>query len=238
MRKLLRHAAVLCMNWGFGDLRFWRKDAGMEVAKRFNDILQKYEDFETLINSLKAMGDVYIFGGFVRDAILGKDWKDIDIVLVNSKPQSLIDYAESDEVSEMAGSNKFSGFKFDLTDAKNCNLIEVDVWRIEETYAFAAKYVAYTKLEDLLDTTFFNVDAILYDVKNDKLIHKDGYMKDIENKYLDINLRPNVDNHKMIDKIYAYRDGGWNLSPNIIDFERAQKKLNELTVTKFQAVPF
>jgi len=51
--------------------------------------------------------------------------------------------------------------------------------------------VTVSSLRDLVDATFFDWDAVLYDVATRKVIAQKGYFERIQRRVIDINLAPN-----------------------------------------------
>jgi hypothetical protein len=85
----------------------------------------------------------------------------------------------------LAEINKFGGYGISL------NRWKVDGWPLERTWAAVAGHVAISGLHDLVDVTFFDWDAILYSVANQKLVWGRSYFDRVRERVIDINLEPN-----------------------------------------------
>ncbi len=140
--------------------------------------LQENANVAQLIERLNKAGPVVILGGALRDWIVGKTPRDIDLVLdcPNKSLEFLAQYK--------AEKNKFGGYYFKIDD------VEFDVWNLDSTWAFK-KDSSFTKnLKTLTKTVFFNMDAVLYYLDTDKL-QDDGFGQAMESKTLDIVFEPN-----------------------------------------------
>lgn len=124
---------------------------------------------------------VAVIGGLVRDfAREGRSGFCSDVDLVLDAPK--------DKVSELASSlnavpNRFGGYGYKDGPWK------IDFWALETTWG--KKHVSVDKLEDVIGSTFFDWDAIAYDLWERKLICNDNYLDKIKNREMDINLLPN-----------------------------------------------
>ena len=82
--------------------------------------------------------------------------------------------------------NKFGGYG--LTFDRG---IKVDFWSAEETWANVKGHRNVSKLEDIVETTFFNVDALIYILGENRLVAKEGTREALSKRFLDVNLLPN-----------------------------------------------
>ncbi|MBS0343203.1 MAG: hypothetical protein JSS56_22085 [Proteobacteria bacterium] len=124
---------------------------------------------------------VAVIGGLVRDfAHEGRAGFRSDIDLVIDAPQ-----AQVEEIAQKlrAEPNRFGGFGCKQGPWK------IDFWALETTWA--RRHVQVRELEDLLACTFFDWDAIAYDLKRKRVICDDDYLERIRKGTLDINLLPN-----------------------------------------------
>lgn len=148
--------------------------------------LEKYPPSLKLFCMLEKAGDIYLIGGVLREFkdngnII--DLRDIDIV-IDIKDERQWKSILSEFYTKQ---NRFGGYKL------LCSGLIVDVWRLEETWAYknhiieceAEKYV-----EHLADTVFLNIDAIVYDLKND-LWYDKKYSEAMNSRVLDIVLERN-----------------------------------------------
>lgn len=151
-------------------------------VRRFVDSeLFSNKDVGEFIDALQQQGGVAIFGGLLRDLALwgGEEfYSDIDLVVDNRASVDL------DPVLERwrPTLNAFGGYR--------CSVGRwvFDFWPLESTWAFRKGLVAGQVFRDLLQTTFFNWDAIVYDLSDKRLIVNTEFLRDLSEKRLSINL--------------------------------------------------
>jgi hypothetical protein len=140
--------------------------------------------FNDIITPLSSIGEVVIIGGLVRDlAFYGFEERpisDIDLV-VRGSPSALKRFAGSIG----AIPNKFGGYGLQ-TDA-----FKADFWALSSTWARQAGHVKMRSPSDLIRSTFFDWDAIIYSTKNSEVKAISGYLSRLHSRILDLNLEPN-----------------------------------------------
>lgn len=147
---------------------------------------------------------VAIVGGMVRDiARAGKCAFHSDIDLVIEAPaQSVAAMAARNGARD----NQFGGHSFSADGWK------LDFWAMETTWAAREGHVQVCRLEDITRCTFFDWDAILYDVKERKVICADSYLDGVRRGTMDISLLPNPSHlgnlYRAVRRILA-----WDLEP-------------------------
>lgn len=134
------------------------------IKKDFYDVLSEHPQIEDLINYLEAKSNILLFGGSVRDygenrfSIIPRDFD----MVVADLDENL------EEIILMFGlvpqKNKFDGYKIRV------NNLKIDIWKIQDTWAFKHNEVVYNSKKDLNKTVFLNIDSIFYDLNEDKLI--------------------------------------------------------------------
>ncbi|MCB4802803.1 hypothetical protein PUR23_14400 [Methylorubrum populi] len=129
-------------------------------------------------------GPAVAIGGFLRDLLLAGNRafkSDVDFVV---DPRSMPAF---ERAVERLGAkvNKFGGYGIALDRWK------VDVWPLERTWAAVNGHVPVATLHDLVDVTFFDWDAVLYSVDEQRLIAKSCYFDRVRRRVIDINLEPN-----------------------------------------------
>jgi hypothetical protein len=146
-----------------------------------------------LLNSVTAnLSDTLIFGGMLREFALknGRQFSsDIDLVAMVSHKElydSIVHFNPEQ--------NKFGGFRFSIEK------ILIDIWAFEDTWAFREGFVKGRGIEDLLKTTFFNVDAVAYNLSTGELFYSEDWARGIHSRILDINLLQNPSIEKMARK--------------------------------------
>lgn len=159
------------------------------LKRRIDDFLWKDRSMpvsrlrQLLEGRFSSLGRVAIVGGFVRDfARSGRNAFRSDIDLVIEAPGHKVD-ALALELSAIP--NRFGGYAFHHPHWK------VDFWSLENTWAVVNGHATADCLEDLLKVTFFDCDAILYELGTKRVVADDAYFTRLALNQIDINLRPN-----------------------------------------------
>lgn len=139
-----------------------------------------------------SLSDLAIFGGMIRDLALGNIESfrsDIDLVSMASAEEIYSLIKNYDPVR-----NKFGGYRFFFLGRP------YDIWSLADTWAVREGHVTALHIEDLCKTTFFTVDAALFNVKSEAFYAPDFCRRSIKSKVLDINLIHNPFPKKMARK--------------------------------------
>jgi len=160
-----------------------------KLKRRIDDYLWREDGLpiqrlrEILATKFEPLGPVAIIGGLVRDiARKGKVGfrSDIDLVIDAEPARVAALAAELD-----ATPNRFGGYAAVHPHWK------VDFWSLPNTWASAVGLVRTDTLADLVGTTFFDCDAICYEVQKRKVHALPGYLGRLAGRTIDINLLPN-----------------------------------------------
>ena len=183
----------------------------LKVKRFLTTTSKKAPELSTFLGSLRPLGEVVIFGGLLRNALLyglHSFRSDIDLVVLIS-----------DEDLNRAihrfrpGMNAFGGYRL------RANSYEVDVWALSSTWAFRTGLVAGGTIEDLVRTTFFNWDAIAFSLESERLIHTEHYIDDIRNRYLDIVLAENPNPAGMVKRALRLMQAtSGTISPRLVRY--------------------
>lgn len=125
-------------------------------------------------------GRVAIVGGMVRDfARRGREGFSSDVDLV-------ID-ADPNDVAALAGQlnakpNRFGGFSWVSGSWK------IDFWALHTTWSYREGHAKVSVLEDIIRCTFFDWDAVMYDLSARRVYCDDTYIERLKSGCLDINL--------------------------------------------------
>lgn len=134
-----------------------------------------------------------IFGGMLREFALGNARRflsDIDLVTLAAQR----DIAKVVEHLSPVR-NKFGGFRFVIAKQS------FDIWAFDDTWAFKQGLVKATNVDDLLKTTFFNLDASLLQLSgNNRCLQSDECQWGIENRVLEVNLAENPYPDRMVKR--------------------------------------
>ena len=141
-------------------------------------------------------GDVYLFGGVLRDlALFGKKGfnSDIDLV-VEGNWSHFVSYLDSLH----AHKNKFGGYRLSIAGWP------VDIWSAKETWAIKHGFIQYKGISSLTETTVLNWDAILMNWRTKNFIHREDYFKEINLRFLNINLEDNPNPLGMAVRVFRH----------------------------------
>lgn len=140
-------------------------------------------DFLDFVSAAMPDGDVYLFGGLLRDlALYGRKGfsSDVDVV-VEGGWERLQPYLES----LGARKNKFGGYRLSV------ETWPIDIWHAPETWAVKSKLIKYEGIASLTETTVLNWDAILMNWRTRGFIYRRNYFEELFNRDLDLVLLEN-----------------------------------------------
>ncbi|MBB3696184.1 HD domain-containing protein [Flammeovirga yaeyamensis] len=159
----------------------------------FKDILDQNPIFDVVANSAKSVGfDTYLVGGFVRDLLLKRPSKDIDIVCVGSG------IVLAEEVAKQGGNLPCSTFKSFGTAMVKFDEYEVEfVGARRESYRRESRkpIVEDGTLEDDQNRRDFTINALAISLNQDNygdLVDPFGGVQDLEKKNIITPLEPNI----------------------------------------------
>lgn len=153
--------------------------------------------------------EVFIFGGFLRDFYLSQiynrrfDFDDIDFVLKNNYSKNI----------KCSVKNRFSGHSTIIYNKK------VDFWDIKDTYSIKKNNLP-VDIYTLPETTVYNINSIVFDLKTIKL-HEHIFYKAFECKIIDFNDTSYLYDYPEIQAIRAYKFSkklNFKLSENVKGF--------------------
>lgn len=160
----------------------------MEVSIRSNlkEYLNHHPIADQLFMKLYNIGELYLIGGILREFLETCDFRNVrDIDLVISTKE--VDQFHKICMKYHTKKNSFGGYKI------NCDGITIDVWNIENTWAYKKNIIKCFEedyFKNLPYTVFYNLDSLIYDVKND-IWYDDFYKEAKESNVLDIVLEEN-----------------------------------------------
>lgn len=159
-----------------------------EQASSFYLYLEKMQldpDSWSLLKTISAQTDVYIFSGVIRNFFLGYiEIRDLDIVIRKTDNLHIpIDYIRKTSILR----NSFKGYKLKLAK------LNVDIWYLQNTWGI--KYENSTPTDEaLIRSAFFNFSAITYNFNKKKFIYTEEFCAFLKFNRLDVvyEKNPNV----------------------------------------------
>lgn len=135
-----------------------------------------------LANDFDDIGaKLYKVGGIVRDSIMGRTSKDIDLVVTNTNDTQIVGILNKNNIIAKKCGNSFSVYKFtfdsieyDLALART----ERSTGQLHTDFDINTNNVT---IEQDLERRDFTINAIAYDILNDKYIDKFNGIEDIKN---------------------------------------------------------
>lgn len=152
--------------------------------------------FLDFISAAMPDGDVYLFGGILRDlALLGRKGfnSDIDLV-VEGDWSNLVTYLKRLK----ARKNKFGGYRLMVGGWP------IDIWNAKETWAIKQGLVPYKDIASLTNTTVLNWDAILMSWRTRQFICRKNYFEEINSRVLDVVLEKNPNPLGMAIRVFRH----------------------------------
>lgn len=148
--------------------------------------LEKYPPALKLFRMLEEIGNIYLIGGVLREFKDNNNiinLRDIDIIIDVKNNE----YLEKILFEFEVGKNRFGGYKL------FCSGLIVDIWPLDETWAYKNQIIKCkpTKyVENLTNTVFLNIDAIVYDMKRN-IWYDSKYQEAMRSRVLDVVLKCN-----------------------------------------------
>lgn len=169
----------------------------IDLKRRMDRFLKSdhHNRFEVreFIDEFMTIGELAIFGGAVRDIGVRTNHvlpNDVDLVIKTEDSMAFEEKISKYNVYK----NKFGGYRVTLDEWK------IDIWELNNTWAFTNNYVNGDSFEDLVKTTFFDWDAVVYDLTNSRFYMLPGYIDKISSGVIDINLEPNPNNRGILER--------------------------------------
>ncbi|MFC4310802.1 nucleotidyltransferase domain-containing protein [Steroidobacter flavus] len=153
-------------------------------------------EFLDFVSDVVPDGDVYLFGGVLRDvALFGYRGfaSDLDLVVEGDW-----DHCVKYLASLGAHQNKFGGFRLDVAGWP------VDIWNATDTWAIRQGLVRYHGIASLTETTVLNWDAILMNWRTGAFVCREGYLEDLRERTLDVVLVANPNPLGMIVRVFRH----------------------------------
>lgn len=168
-------------------------DSSVGIISLPQDSLAGFVDF---LSAALPQGDIYLFGGVLRDlALFGRRGfnSDVDIV-VDGDWVGFARYLERLDAKR----NKFGGYRLFAGEWP------IDIWNAADTWAVKQGLVPYTGVQSLIATTVLNWDAILMNWRTKRFICGPNYLQDLRSRALDIVLEDNPNPLGMAVRVFRH----------------------------------
>src|ERR1017187_9740162 len=144
-------------------------------------------ELKRTVNQLELEGgSVYVVGGFLRDLMIygtSAEPRDFDVVFEGVSADK-VEYLFWNTPKRK---NRFGGMRLEFGDCP------FDVWSLKDTWAFRNRKVHQVNVSALRQTTFLNIDAIVFKLgrNSEDEIFSNGFFEGISTRTLEINLEDN-----------------------------------------------
>lgn len=163
------------------------------LLRRFSDFLNRSvrsrAPLQRVLQQFRLKGwHTYVFGGTIRDlALTGISAvpRDVDLVVYNCTAAE-IEVEFQDYVQRLT---RFGGLNLAIDGWK------IDVWPLQETWAFRQGLVHHASFSQLPRTTFLNVEAVAVELDGEtgypRGFYQAGFVDSIQRRVLEVNLEEN-----------------------------------------------
>lgn len=137
----------------------------------------------SLRDDFMRLGQTAVIGGMVRDFARqgsGGFSSDVDLV-IDASPEAVDSFAHERQAEQ----NRFGGYSLTSGSWK------IDFWALRTTWGSRHGHASVGSLEDVTKCTFFDCDAIIYDLDARRVFCRDDYLDQMRCKIIEINLLPN-----------------------------------------------
>lgn len=189
-----------------------------QFRNKFEHFLRENTEFKLFMLDVFVEGTAFIVGGYFRDFLFGKESRDLDIIV--DLPNSLL-------------LNKIidSGIHFDINRHLGIKLLldnfEVDIWSLENNWAFKTKLVKLNpedKLSSIAKGCFYNFDALVislpsynYNIRYYKDFSRNGELDILQENSIYKNLNPTLEAN-ILRAFYIQKITGAKFSENTKEY--------------------
>lgn len=135
--------------------------------------LKKDDSVGALLNSCNSVGEAYLFGGQVRDALLGSAGAFGDVDIFVSGPLNP-EFAE--RVARVYRRTNFGGMRLVV------GRYDVDIWELAKSDAFRYERGLEKNIKGLLSTVCFSTDAVAVSLVNGRVLADGSFNRTIKSR--------------------------------------------------------
>lgn len=151
-------------------------EAPQPVRKRFQIPLPG--DLLTISKMFQASGfEFYLVGGSVRDALMGKEPKDLDVT-TNAQPDQVVDILKQNPQYKILEIGKAFGVVKVITPEEN--EYEIATFRKDIGKGRRPDSVEFTSIDQDVARRDLTINALFYDIERQEIVDYVGGMEDIE----------------------------------------------------------
>lgn len=171
-------------------------DFGRSEEDFFVSPVESLSGFIDFIVDAMPHGEVYLFGGVLRDlALYGRRGFDSDVdMVVEGDWGSFVPYLKSIGAKQ----NKFGGYRLFAGDWP------IDIWNAEDTWAVRNGWVSYDGISSLTKTTVLNWDAILMNWRTRAFVCDEMYLESLRRREIEVVLEHNPNPLGMAVRVFRH----------------------------------
>jgi hypothetical protein len=188
--------------------------------------------------------EAFLFGGTLRDFALNRKFKaprDLDIV-IGTDLQPIVQFFSRQNLTEgdnptsdlAIRRNRFGGLKVKLYGHS------IDIWQMQDTWAFKERLVLPVRFERLPRTTFLNLDAVALELfptgnRRTRRFFEHDFLSGVERETIEINLLDNPSPPLCVIRSIILADStGFRIGPKLANFLRHVAQ--NMTLAEFEAI--
>lgn len=159
-----------------------RVDAqGLERLRSVVRLLKKDDSVNALLDSCNSVGEAYLFGGQVRDALLGSTGAFGDVDIFVSGPLNP-EFAE--RVSRIHRRTNFGGMRLVV------GRYDLDIWELAKSHAFRFERCPEKNVKGLLSTVCFSTDAVAVSLLSGRVLADRSFNKTASSRVFEFVSKP------------------------------------------------
>ena len=144
-------------------------------------LLKKDDAINALLKVSNEIGEAYLFGGLVRDALLGSSGVFGDVDIFVSGP---LDEQTAERVSRVHRRTNFGGMRLVI------GRYDVDIWELAKSAAFRFERGLEKNVRGLLSTVCFSTDAVAVSLLTGRVLADSSFNRTVKTRVFEFVSRP------------------------------------------------
>lgn len=144
-------------------------------------LLKKDDAIGALLKVSNQIGEAYLFGGLVRDALLGSSGMFGDVDIFVSGP---LDEQTAERVSRVHRRTNFGGMRLVV------GRYDVDIWELAKSAAFRFERGREMSVKGLLSSVCFSTDAVAVSLLTGRVLADRSFNRTVKTRVFEFVLRP------------------------------------------------
>lgn len=136
-------------------------------------LLKKDDSVSALLDSCNSVGEAYLFGGLVRDALLGSTGVFGDVDIFVSGP---LDSEFAQQIARVHRRTNFGGMRLVV------GRYDVDIWELAKSQAFRFERGPEKNVKGLLSTVCFSTDAVAVSLVTGNVLAHESFNRTVKTR--------------------------------------------------------